>query len=73
MPIDTKQILKDNIDRIDLTDLPERHKSICRDYVSGMLSADIRHKYNFGQSRLSYILRFSARTVLRCNKKPTIE
>ena len=65
MPINTKQILTDNIQRIDFTDLPERHKEICKDYVSGMPSADIRQKYNFGQSRLSYILRFSARTLLR--------
>lgn len=63
MPIDTKQILKDNIDRIDLTDLPERHKAICRDYVSGMPSAEICSKYNIGNSRLHYILRFSARTL----------
>ena len=71
MPMNTKKILKDNIYQIDLIDVPERHKAICRDYVSGMASADIRKKYNFGQSRLSYILRFCARTLLRdiCIKK----
>ena len=73
MPMNTKQVLTDNIHLIDLIDVPERHKAICRDYVAGMPSADIRHKYNFGQSRLSFILRFSARTILRYNKKPTIE
>lgn len=63
MPIDTKQILKTNLDKLGSTDLPERYKAICQDYVSCMSASDICTKYNIGHSRLYYILRYSARTL----------